>query len=62
MNRVLLAPKSLGDLLVESGKISEKQLRIALIQQRVTGTILGETLISLGFLTSQEFAQTIALQ
>ncbi len=59
---MLLAPKSLGDLLVESGKISEKQLRIALIQQRVTGTILGETLISLGFLTSQEFAQTIALQ
>ena len=62
MNRVLLALKNLGDLLVESGKISEKQLRIALIQQRVTGTILGETLISLGFLTSQEFAQTIALQ
>ncbi len=59
---MLLAPKNLGDLLVESGKISEKQLRIALIQQRVTGTILGETLISLGFLTSQEFAQTIALQ
>ncbi len=59
---MLLALKNLGDLLVESGKISEKQLRIALIQQRVTGTILGETLISLGFLTSQEFAQTIALQ
>ena len=59
---MLLAPKSLGELLVQSGKISEKQLRIALIQQRVTGTILGETLISLGFLTSQEFAQTIALQ
>ena len=59
---MLLAPKNLGDLLVSNGKISDKQLRIALIQQRVTGTILGETLISLGFLTSQEFAQTIALQ
>ena len=59
---MLLAPKNLGDLLVENGKISEKQLKIAVIQQRVTGTILGETLISLGFLTSQEFAQTIALQ
>ncbi len=57
-----LAPKNLGDLLVSTGKISVKQLRIAIIQQRVTGTILGETLISLGFLTSQEFAQTIALQ
>ncbi|MDD2851527.1 MAG: GspE/PulE family protein [Desulfuromonadaceae bacterium] len=59
----MLAPtKNLGDLLLASRKISEKQLRIALIQQRVTGAILGETLISLGFLTSQEFAQTIALQ
>lgn len=57
-----LAPKNLGELLVETGKISKKQLRIALIQQRVTGTILGETLISLGFLTSQEFAETIAMQ
>jgi type II secretory ATPase GspE/PulE/Tfp pilus assembly ATPase PilB-like protein len=54
--------KNLGEFLLESRKISEKQLRIALIQQRVTGAILGETLISLGFLTSQEFAQTIALQ
>lgn len=60
--RMILAPKNLGDLLVSNGTISEKQLKIALIQQRVTGTILGETLISLGFLTSQEFAQTIALQ
>lgn len=59
---VILAPNNLGDLLISTGKISAKQLRIALIQQRVTGTILGETLISLGFLTSQEFAQTIALQ
>ncbi len=60
--RVIPAPNNLGDLLISTGKISAKQLRIALIQQRVTGTILGETLISLGFLTSQEFAQTIALQ
>ncbi|NTW88006.1 MAG: type II/IV secretion system protein [Desulfobulbaceae bacterium] len=59
---MILAPNNLGDLLTSTGKISVKQLRIALIQQRVTGTILGETLISLGFLTSQEFAQTIALQ
>ncbi|NTV48597.1 MAG: type II/IV secretion system protein [Geobacteraceae bacterium] len=59
---MILAPNNLGDLLISTGKISAKQLRIALIQQRVTGTILGETLISLGFLTSQEFAQTIALQ
>lgn len=62
MNRVILAQKNLGDILVATGKISSKQLKIALIQQRVTGAILGDTLISLGFLTAQEFAQTIAIQ
>ena len=56
------APPALGDLLVAKGKLSAKQLKVALTQQRVTGAILGETLISLGFLTAQEFAQTIAEQ
>lgn len=56
------AKENLGDRLISKGLISNKQLQIALIQQRVTGAILGETLISLGFLTSQEFAQTIAEQ
>lgn len=59
---MLLAQKNLGDHLLAKGLISAKQLHIALIQQRVTGAILGETLISLGFLTSQEFAHTIAEQ
>ena len=62
MNLVILAQKNLGDILVSTGKISSKQLKIALIQQRVTGAMLGDTLISLGFLTSQEFAQTVAIQ
>jgi len=62
VNLVILAQKNLGDILVSTGKISSKQLKIALIQQRVTGAMLGDTLISLGFLTSQEFAQTVAIQ
>ncbi len=56
------APLRIGDLLVAKGLLSKKQLNIALIQQRVTGAILGETLISLGFLTAPEFARTIAKQ
>ncbi len=56
------APVRIGDLLIAKGLISGKQLNIALIQQRVTGAILGDTLISLGFVTSREFAQTIAQQ
>jgi hemerythrin-like metal-binding protein len=52
----------LGDLLIAKGLLTLKQLNVALNQQRVTGAILGETLISLGFLTAQEFAKTIAGQ
>lgn len=54
--------ETLGERLISKGLITPKQLQIALTQQRVTGAILGETLISLGFLTSQEFARTIAEQ
>jgi hemerythrin-like metal-binding protein len=54
------ATPSLGGMLVAKGLITTKQLNVALTQQRVTGAILGETLISLGFLTSQDFAKTIA--
>lgn len=59
---MLLAPDNLFELLLSKGLISAKQLNIAIIQQRVTGATLTETLISLGFLTSQEFAQTVAQQ
>lgn len=55
-------PMRIGDLLIAKGLLSKKQLNIALIQQRVTGAILGDTLLSLGFVTSSEFAMTIAQQ
>ena len=56
------APLRIGDLLVSKGLLTRKQLKIALIQQRVTGAILGDTLLSLGFVTAPEFAETIAHQ
>jgi len=52
----------LGALLVSRGLLTAKQLHVALNQQRVTGALLGETLISLGFLTPQDFARAIAEQ
>jgi hypothetical protein len=58
----MAAPVRIGDLLISKGMLSKKQLQIALIQQRVTGAILGDTLISLGFVTAREFAETIADQ
>ena len=41
----------LGDLLVQKGLITEDQLMRALKEQRLRGTKLGETLISMGFVS-----------
>ena len=48
--------KRLGDMLVEEGKITQEQLDRALEEQKVKKTKLGETLISLGFITPDDFA------
>lgn len=45
------APVRLGDLLIEKGLLTQDQLRIALHEQRTIGKPLGETLISLGFVS-----------
>lgn len=57
-----MAAIRIGELLKSRGLLSEKQLQIALVQQKVTGSILGDTLIKLGFISAKEFAQTIAEQ
>ena len=51
-----------GDLLKASGLINEKQLKVALIQQKVTGDLLGDSLIKRGFISAKEFGQTLAGQ
>ena len=58
----MAAPLRIGELLISQGFITEKQLQIALEQQKVTGAILGDMLIKLGFITAPEFARTIAVQ
>jgi type II secretory ATPase GspE/PulE/Tfp pilus assembly ATPase PilB-like protein len=57
-----MAAIRIGELLISKGLINQRQLEIALIQQKVTGTILGDTLIKLGFISAREFGQTIAEQ
>jgi type II secretory ATPase GspE/PulE/Tfp pilus assembly ATPase PilB-like protein len=52
----------LGDILKESGLINDSQLNIALIQQKVTGDLLGDVLVKLGFISSKERAQILAEQ
>jgi hypothetical protein len=58
----MAAPIRIGELFISQGVITEKQLQLALDHQKVTGDILGDLLIKLGFVTAQEFARAIALQ
>jgi hypothetical protein len=52
----------IGDLLKARRLINDKQLHIALIQQRITGDLLGNILVKLGFVSSKELGQILAEQ
>lgn len=52
----------LGELLLSKGLVNEDHLRIALRVQRLTGEMLGETLVRLGFLSPQDLSQCLAEQ
>lgn len=52
----------LGEVLKERGLITEDRLQVALAYQKITDTLLGETLVKLGFVSSREIAETLAIQ
>jgi type II secretory ATPase GspE/PulE/Tfp pilus assembly ATPase PilB-like protein len=52
----------LGDLLIEKGILTEEQLNIALSVQKITGQVLGKCLTMLGFISTQELAEVLAIQ
>lgn len=54
--------EKIGTLLKTKGILNEKQLHVALIQQEITGDLLGDTLIKLGFVTSVELGRMLAEQ
>ena len=54
--------KKIGQLLKEKGLVTEKQIEVAISQQKITGTFLGETLVQLGFVSSKEICQCLAEQ
>lgn len=54
--------KLLGELLKEKGLLNEARLQVALRHQQVTGQLLGEILIRLGFVSAMDIAQTLAEQ
>jgi type II secretory ATPase GspE/PulE/Tfp pilus assembly ATPase PilB-like protein len=57
-----MAAVRIGDLLKAKGLINDRQLQVALIQQKVTGDLLGDTLVKLGFVSSKELGQMLAEQ
>lgn len=54
--------KKLGELLLDSGIISDEQIKVALSVQKVSSLFLGEILQNLDFVSSREIAQVIAKQ
>ena len=52
----------IGDLLVSQGLITEKQLETALEEQKIRKTKLGETLMALGYISQQDFADVLSKQ
>jgi len=53
--------KKLGTLLVQTGKITDEQLRISLASQKATTERLGQVLLHLGFISVEELAGPLRL-
>ncbi|UWG98583.1 GspE/PulE family protein [Dehalobacter sp. DCM] len=54
--------RKIGDLLIETGAISEEDLKKALVLQKKTGNRLGEVLISNGFLEERVLLEILGYQ
>lgn len=54
--------KKLGELLIDQGIIEEKELKEALIEQKITRQRLGEILVELGYATEEQINRVVALQ
>lgn len=54
--------KRIGDLLVESGVITEEQLKKALSEQRELKMRLGDVLITQGYISQQQFIEVLEFQ
>jgi type IV pilus assembly protein PilB len=57
-----ITKKRLGELLVSEGLITNDQVTEALTEQKKAGSLLGETLIKLGYVTESDIAAAIAAQ
>jgi len=54
--------RTLGNLLVERGIVTEEQVKRALSEQKVSGELLGTILVRLGYATEEDVASTLSEQ
>ncbi|MEW6067978.1 MAG: GspE/PulE family protein [Nitrospirota bacterium] len=57
-----MATLKLGELLRSKHLLTDAELDVAMAQQTITGDLLGQTLIKLGFVTSKEISEALAEQ
>jgi len=57
-----MPPLKLGELLQQKGLLKDSQFQTASAEQAITGDLLGESLIELGFVSSADIAQCLAEQ
>lgn len=55
-----MSKRLLGELLIEEGKIEPGQLKTALAHQKRWGKKIGESLVSLGFISERELCKTLS--
>ncbi len=55
-------PRRIGEILIEEGFISEKQLTMALAEAKVLGIPLGSVLVKLGFITIKQLKEALGIQ
>lgn len=57
-----LSKKKIGEILIDSGELTEEQLIEALRQSKKTGTPIGSMLVSLGFITVDQLKDALSAQ
>lgn len=57
-----MAKVKIGEILLSKALINENQVRIALVQQKITGELFGDAIVKLGFVSSKELGQSLAEQ
>ncbi len=57
-----LLRKKLGEILLEEGLVKDEHVQEALKRQKTTGELLGESFVSLGYVTEMDIARAIVKQ